>query len=160
MPANCLRIGLIAVLFPDCHVIHCTRNPLDTCLSCFMTSFVAGQEFTHDLADLGAYYRDYQRLMNHWKLNLHYPIIEVNYEELVGDLEGQTRRILGLLDLPWDERCLRYHENKRVVNTASREQVRQPIYASSIGRWKHYERHLSELIENLGPAACSRTSAN
>jgi hypothetical protein len=117
-----------------------------------MTDFVLGQPFTHDLTDLGAFYRDYHRLMVHWKTVLRYPMIEVNYEQLVGDMENQTRRLLTLLDLPWDARCLRYYENKRVVRTASRYQVRQPIYSSSIGRWKHYEKHLSELISAMGPA--------
>ena len=152
MPTNFVLLGLIATLFPECHVIHCTRDPLDTCLSCYMTDFVLGQPFTHDLTDLGAFYRDYHRLMVHWKTVLRYPMIEVNYEQLVGDMENQTRRLLTLLDLPWDARCLRYYENKRVVRTASRYQVRQPIYSSSIGRWKHYEKHLSELISAMGPA--------
>jgi hypothetical protein len=118
-----------------------------------MTTFVPGQPYTHDLTDLGSWYRDYHRLMVHWKTALHYPVIEVNYEELAGDLEGQTRRLLEFLDLPWDDRCLRYYENKRRVTTASRDQVRLPIYTSSIGRWKHYEKHLSELISSMGPVA-------
>jgi len=84
---------------------------------------------------------------------------EVNYEELVGDVEGQTRRMLELLDLPWDDRCLRYYETKRVVTSASREQVRQPVYCSSMGRWKHYDKHLSELIAQLGPMARSAISS-
>lgn len=150
MPTNFALLGLIATLFPDSHVIHCTRHPLDTCLSCYMASFVSGQPYARDLTDLGTYYRDYHRFMVHWKMSLHYPVIEVSYEELVRDQEGQTRRLLELLDLPWDDRCLRYYEAKRRVATASRDQVRKPIYASSIGRWKSYEKHLAELIAALG----------
>lgn len=150
MPDNFMLMGLIATLFPDSHVIHCRRDPLDTCLSCHMTYFAAGQDYTHDLTDLGAFYRDYHRWMLHWKTALHYPAIEIDYEELVGDLEGQTRRLLELLDLPWDDRCLRYHENRRVTTTASRQQIHQPIYTSSVGRWTHYEKHLGELIAAIG----------
>jgi tetratricopeptide (TPR) repeat protein len=155
MPQNFLCLGLIAVLFPDCHVIHCRRNALDTCLSCYMTFFEGAQGYARDLATLGAFYRDYDRLMSHWKLVMHYPLIEVQYEELVSDLEGQSRRLLELLDLPWDQRCLQFHRNARAVNTASAQQVRQPIYSSSVNRWKKYERHLAPLIRAIQqPAAC------
>lgn len=153
MPQNFLYLGLITLLFPDCHVIHCTRDPRDTCLSCFMNLFEFGQAFTHDLTHLGRFYRDYRRLMAHWQSTLNISMIEVNYETLVGDLEGQTRRLLEALNLPWDDRCLRFHENRRQVRTASWEQVRRPLYASSVGRWKHYQRHLWPLLESLGDLA-------
>ncbi|MGE5608111.1 MAG: tetratricopeptide repeat-containing sulfotransferase family protein [Bacillota bacterium] len=156
MPHNFLYLGLIAILFPDCHVIHCTRNPLDTCLSCYMTHFANGHDYTHDLAHLGAFYRDYQRLMTHWKQVLNFPMLEVRYEDVVSDLQGQTRRMLEFLELPWDERCLSFHKNKRPVSTASREQVRRPIYASSVARWKRYEPHLAPLIASLNHSPSSQ----
>lgn len=146
---NFAHVGVIALLFPDCHIIHCKRDPLDTCLSCYM-SFLLGNNHTQDLKNLGLFYRDYERLMDHWKRILNLPMIEVQYEKLVYDTEGQTRRLLELLDLPWEERCLRYYETKRAVATLSNEQVRKPIYESSIGRWKHYEKHLGELMLALG----------
>ena len=155
MPMNFLYLGLIGLLFPDCQVIHCTRDALDTCLSCYMTPFANGHEFTQDLRHLGAYYRDYERLMGHWKTVVNFPMIEVRYEDVVADTEGQARRLLEFLDLPWDERCLRFHENKRAVATASNAQVRQPIYASSVGRWRHYEKHLGELVEALAAGAAT-----
>lgn len=150
MPDNFIHLGLIAMLFPECNVIHCTRDPLDTCLSCFLTFFQGGQAYTHDLTHLGQFYRDYRRLMAHWNKTLNIPMIEINYETLVNDLEGQTRRLLEMLGLPWDDQCLRFHENRRSVRTASWEQVRQPLYQSSVGRWKRYEKHLGPLINALG----------
>lgn len=150
MPLNFMYLGLMQVLFPDCQVIHCTRDPLDTCLSCYMTQFAAGHEFAQDLGDLAAFYNEYLRVMEHWRDTLNLPMIEVSYEQVVSDLEGQTRRLLDVLNLPWDERCLRFFENRRPVATASAEQVRRPVYASSVGRWKHYEKHLAPLIDGLG----------
>jgi tetratricopeptide (TPR) repeat protein len=151
-PLNCLHLGLIQLLMPDCHVIHCTRSPLDTCLSCFFTDFSSGNEFASDLEHLGAMFRQYQRLMAHWKQVLTIPIHEVRYEDLVLDLEGQSRRITDFLHLPWDERCLKFHENPRRVYTASKEQVRQPVYLSSIGRWKNYQKQITKLIDALATA--------
>jgi len=152
-PFNFLLLGLVELLFPECRVIHCVRDPLDTCLSCYMTNFEQANAFKFDLGHLGSYYRDYHRLMVHWKSVLGVPILDVRYEDVVANLEGQTRRMLEFLDLPWDERCLRFHENLRVVHTASRDQVRRPVYGSSVGRWRRYEKHLRPLLEALGPAA-------
>ena len=149
LPVNFTRLGLIALLFTACRVIHCVRDPLDTCVSCYFSDFAFGNEFTHDLASLGTYYRGYQRLMAHWKQVLDLPILEVQYEQVVADLEGQTRRMLEFLDLPFDQRCLSFHANKRYVATLSKQQVRQPIYASSIGRWKNYQQHLEPLLAAL-----------
>lgn len=150
MPTNYLELGLIQLLFPQCRVIHCMRDPLDTCLSCYMTEILMGGGFCRDLPTLAGYYRQYQRLMAHWKQVLTIPVLEVRYEDVVSDLEGQTRRLLEFLDLSWEPRCLEFHENRRLVATASREQVRRPLYASSVGRWKHYEKHIGELISGLG----------
>ena len=149
MPMNFMYLGLIQLLFPDCHVIHCVRDPRDTCLSCYMTYFANGHEFSHDLGHLGAFYLDYERVMNHWKTTVNFPMVEVRYEDVVADLEGQTRRLLEFLDLPWDDRCARFHESGRAVGTASSDQVRRPLYGSSVGRWKHYERHLGPLLDGL-----------
>lgn len=150
MPSNFLFLELAELLFPGCHVIHCVRSPLDTCLSCYMTNFANANEFSLDLSHVGAYYRDYRRLMEHWKKVLTVPILEVRYEDLVLDTEGQVRRMLEFLKLPWEDQCLRYYDNNRVVRTASEDQVRRPIYTSSVGRWKYYEAHLGPLIAALG----------
>jgi tetratricopeptide (TPR) repeat protein len=150
MPINFLLLDWVELLLPEARVIHCSRNPLDTCLSCHMTHFAGGNEFKHDLAELGAFYRDYRRLMHHWSRVLPLAMLEVRYEDLVLDTETQVRRMLDFLALPWDERCLRYYENPRRVGTASEDQVRRRVYTSSIGRWKHYEAHLGELIAALG----------
>ena len=149
MPENFLYIGMIAMLFPDSHVIHCVRDPRDTCLSCYMTAFTTGHEFAQDLSHLGAYHNQYRRLMSHWRDTLNYPMIEVRYEEVVKDLEGETRRLLALLDLPWDPACLEFHRNPRHVATASHQQVRRPVYDRSVGRWRHYESHLAPLLSAL-----------
>jgi tetratricopeptide (TPR) repeat protein len=148
-PLNCLHLGLVQLLVPDCRVIHCTRSPLDTCLSCYFTDFTSGHEYSHDLGVLGAVFRQYHRLMANWKQVLTIPIHEVRYEDLVLDLESQSRRITDFLNLPWDDRCLKFYENPRRVRSASQEQVRRPIYLSSIGRWKNYQKHVAKLIEAL-----------
>jgi Flp pilus assembly protein TadD len=149
-PLNFLLLDLVELLFPHCRIIHCVRNAIDTCLSCYLTNFEQCNEFKFDLAHLGGYYRDYRRLMEHWKKVLTVPVLEVRYEDVVLDAEGQTNRMLEFLNLPWDERCMRPHESDRRVRTASLDQVRRPIYTSSINRWKHYEKHLGELIAALG----------
>ena len=149
-PLNFLLLDLVELLFPHGHVIHCVRNSIDTCLSCFMTNFEQSNPFKFDLGHLGAYYRDYRRLMEHWKKVLTVPMLEVRYEDVVLDTEGQARRMLEFLNLPWDERCLDYHESGRRVRTASLDQVRRPIYTSSINRWKNYEIRLGPLVAALG----------
>ncbi|MDB5303119.1 MAG: sulfotransferase [Phycisphaerales bacterium] len=146
LPSNFLYLGLAEILFPECHVIHCVRDPRDTCLSCYFTYFASGNAFSFDLGQLAGFYRDYRRMMQHWKQVLTLPMLDVRYEDVVADVEGQTRRMLEFLDLPWDDRCLRFHENKRPVVTSSRDQVRRPLYASSVGRWQHYQRHIPELL--------------
>jgi Flp pilus assembly protein TadD len=150
MPQNFMFLGLIATLFPESHVIHCTRDPLDTCLSCYMTHFTLGHEFAQDLSDLGDYYLQYRRVMGHWRDTVRRPLIEVRYEDVVRDLEGQARRLLGLLDLPWDARCLEFHKTTRLVATASLHQVRRPLYSRSVGRSRNYEKHLGPLKSVLG----------
>jgi tetratricopeptide (TPR) repeat protein len=149
MPTNFLLLGLIAVLFPDAHVIHCTRNPLDTCLSCYLTNFAVGHDLAHDLEHLGGYYRQYRRLMDHWTGTLNFPMLEVTYEEVIADQLGQSRRMLEFLGLPWDARCATFHKSPRQTTTASANQVNQPIYNTSVNRWKNYEKHLAPLGKAL-----------
>jgi tetratricopeptide (TPR) repeat protein len=149
LPLNFLHLGLIASLLPGARVIHCVRDPMDTCLSCYMTDLVIGHEFKFDLRNLGHFYRQYERLMNHWKQVLDLPILDVQYEQLVDDAEGQARRMIEFIGLPWDERCLEFHKTRRSVATASTEQVRQPMYRTSVQRWRNYEKHLGPLREAL-----------
>ncbi|MHC4769614.1 MAG: tetratricopeptide repeat-containing sulfotransferase family protein [Planctomycetota bacterium] len=147
---NYRNLGLIAVLFPAAPIIHCVRDPRDTCVSCFMSSILPGPHpYISDLRDLGFAYGQYERLMEHWKQVVKQPILEVGYEALVDNLEAESRRIIEFVGLGWDDACLRFHASGRIVRTASYEQVRQPIYRSSIGRYKRFERHLGPLLEAL-----------
>ncbi len=152
MPYNFMHLGFIAQLFPRARIIHCRRDPMDSCLSCYFQRFSRGNFHTYRLPHLGAFYRVYEEMMAHWRGALDLPIFELSYEALVADLEGESRRLLAFLGLDWDPRCLRFYESKRVVNTASFDQVRRPLYADSVGRWRHYADRLAPLIEALGPA--------
>jgi tetratricopeptide (TPR) repeat protein len=150
MPLNFLHLGLIALLLPEARIIHCRRDPLDTCLSCHVTDFVTAHDYKYDLRHLGLFYRQYERLMAHWKATLDLPILDVRYEDLTSDTEAQARRMIDFVGLPWDERCLHPNKTRRPIATASAHQVRKPIYKSSVQRWRHYEKHLGPLIEALG----------
>jgi len=150
MPLNFLYLGLIAILFPNARIIHCRRDPLDTCLSCYMTDFVAGHEFTTNLSWLGHFYRQYERMMAHWREVLDLSVLDVDYERLVSDPQTQTRRMLDFAGLPWDPQCLLFHENGRFAATASHQQVRTALYASSVGRAKNYVNYLGPLRAGLG----------
>jgi tetratricopeptide (TPR) repeat protein len=152
-PFNFYMLGLIAVLFPGATVLHCRRDPLDTCLSCFFTNFEKDTGFNRDLGHLGAFYRDYARLMAHWHGVLPLRILDVQYEELVADLEGQSRRMVEFAGLGWDDACLEFWRTERVVRTASNLQVRRPIYTSSIGRADAYRPWLGPLIDALAARA-------
>ena len=149
MPLNFLHIGLIATLFPDARIIHCTRDPLDTCLSCFFTHFTEPHTFKTNLAHLAHFHRQYARLMTHWKTATDLPILELPYEQLVANQEPQSRRLIEFLGLPWNDRCLTFHKTNRPCSTASVMQVRQPIYQTSVNRWRHYEKHLRSLKDAL-----------
>jgi tetratricopeptide (TPR) repeat protein len=153
MPSNFLFAGLIHLSLPNAPIIHTVRNPVDTCLSCFSKLFTGELNYTYDLAELGRYYRQYQSLMAHWKRVLPAGrILDVHYEELVEDVEGQARRIVAHCGLDWDSRCLSFQENDRPVRTASATQVRQPIYKSAVGRWRPYQAFLGPLLQELGVA--------
>jgi tetratricopeptide (TPR) repeat protein len=147
LPLNYLHIGLIHQLFPKAKIIHCRRNPLDTCLSCYFQNFGTRIPFSSNLEHLGLAYRQYERLMNHWQ-SLNIPILNVQYESLIAQPETVSRALVDFCSLEWDERCLRFYETKRFINTASYDQARQPIYERSIGRARHYEKHL-QILRNL-----------
>lgn len=150
MPGNFQRLDLVAQLFPGARVIHCRRDPLDVCLSCYFHDFSQGHSYTCDLAELGAYYRQYERLMDHWRDVLPIAMMEVTYEELIADQETVSRRMVEFCGVPWDDACLSFHESDRSVFTSSMWQVRQPLYQTSAGRWRHYDSHLGPLISALG----------
>lgn len=152
LPANYERLGLIEKLFPDARIIHTSRHPLDTCLSCYFQNFSNTHTYSSNLRLLGEVYRLYQWQMACWHEILLLRILDVDYESLVSDTERTIRRLLEFCGLGWEPRCLEFHKSTRYVNTASYDQVRQPIYRSSVGRWRHYESHLEELIDALsGP---------
>ncbi len=149
MPDNFAHLGLIAVLFPNARIIHCRRDPRDTCLSIFCLNFRAFHPYFYDLGKLAEYYHLYRRRMAHWRAVLPIPMLEIDYEDTIADQEGMSRRLLAFCDLDWDDGVLAFHETERAVKTASLWQVRQPIYDRSVGRWRPYERHLEPLLEGL-----------
>jgi tetratricopeptide (TPR) repeat protein len=153
MPDNYLDIGMIHLCLPNAVILHSVRDPVDTCLGCYKQIFGTGHETTYDLTLVGKTYVLYRRLMEHWDRVLPGRIVDVVYERLVADPETEIRRLLAACGLPWDEACLRFHENQRSVSTASSSQVRRPIYKSSLQRWRRYEKHLGPLLEALGPYA-------
>jgi tetratricopeptide (TPR) repeat protein len=150
MPGNFMYLGFIEQAFPGARIIHCRRDPLDTCLSGYFQNFGGAQTYMNDLGDLGFVYRCYQRMMAHWQQVLSLPMMDVRYEELVVSPEKVIRALVEFCGLSWDERCLSFHRSERYVNTASYDQVRQPMYTRSVGRWRHYDRHLTPLREALG----------
>jgi tetratricopeptide (TPR) repeat protein len=147
-PTNFHHLGLIATFLPGARIIHCRRDPRDTCWSCYFQNF-REVPFACDLALLGAYYREYDRLLGHWKEVLPVPILEVRYEELVEDPGRVSRAILAHCGLPWDDACARFYETRRLVRTASNLQVRRPVYKGSVGYWKNYAAHLGPLLQAL-----------
>ena len=144
-----MRLWLVTLLFPQAKIIHCRRDPADTCLSCYFTNFSFGHIYKYDLHHLGAYYRLYERLMDHWHRVLPQQILEVHYEALVENQKEESHRIIEFCDLPWDDCCLEFHKNDRAVLTASLSQVRRNIYTTSIGKWKRYQPYLGELLDAL-----------
>ncbi len=155
-------LGLLHLILPQAKIIHVQRDPRDICLSCFSLRFAGNaSSFSYDLGELGRHYRQYQEMMDHWRKVL--PpgaVLELRYEDMIENLEVEARRIVEYCGLPWDERCLSFHQVARAVRTASVTQVRQPIYRSSMQRWRRFERHLGPLLEALGPAATEPENAN
>lgn len=150
LPFNYTLAGIIRLMLPNARIVHCVRDPRDTCLSCYLTSFQNDRGFTCDLGDLGETYRLYWRLMDHWRTVLPGGFHEVRYERVVDDLESEARALVGHLGLDWSDECLRFFDNPRMVTTASMTQVRMPVYGSSVGRWRRYGAYLDPLLEKLG----------
>lgn len=156
MPTNFFYLGAIAQLLPKARVVHCRRDPLDTCLSIFATPLSPALSFSTNLESLGHFYREYTRLLAHWRsvidaLGLAW--LELDYEQMIDDTEFKSRELINFCRLPWEENCLKFHETKRTVSTASIHQVRQPIYRSSLQRWKRFEAQLGPLVDALGELA-------
>jgi len=158
MPGNFKYLGVIAAMLPEARIVHLQRDAADTCLSCFCQLFAGRQAFTYDLTELGRYYRAYAELMRHWREVLPAGVmLEVRYEDLVGEPEATARAIVAHAGLEWDPQCLAFHERAGSVETASAEQVRQPLYRHAIGRWRPYREQLQPLFEALGPLAPADT---
>ncbi|MGA1463771.1 MAG: tetratricopeptide repeat-containing sulfotransferase family protein [Steroidobacteraceae bacterium] len=151
MPNNFLHAGLVHLMLPNARIIDARRHPMACCFSNYKQHFARGQLFTYDLEGIGRYYRDYVALMAHFDEVLPGRVHRVFYERMVEDTEGEVRRLLDHCGLPFDEACLRFHENERAVRTASSEQVRQPIYREGLEQWRYYEAFLAPLREALGP---------
>jgi tetratricopeptide (TPR) repeat protein len=148
MPENYFSLGLLAVLFPRAKFIHCRRDLRDVAVSCWMTHF-RKVRWASDQVHLASRFRQYQRLMEHWRTVLPAPLLEVDYEETVADLEGAARRLVAWCGLVWEPECLEFHRAQRPVRTASAVQVRQPVFRTSVGRWRHYEQALAPLFAAL-----------
>lgn len=150
MPYNFIAIGLIHALLPNAKIIHVKRNPIDTCLSCYTKLFSEGQLYSYALTELGQYYQCYERIMIHWRQLLPSDAwLEIEYEAMVNNLEVEAQRLIEFCDLAWENTCLTFYQSKRQVRTASFVQVRQPIYTSSVERWRRYEQELAPLIKIL-----------
>ena len=147
MPDNILHLGIIAVLFPAARIIFCRRDMRDNCLSCFFQRFGEGNAFAYDLADCARRYRQIERLAEHWRQVLPLSMLTVDYEALIADPESESRRLIEFLGLDWEPGCLDFHRTERTVFSASLWQVRQPVFSRSVGRWRHYARHLQPLLE-------------
>jgi len=152
MPNNFRLIGLMHLILPKARIIDARRHPMGSCFSAFKQHFARGHAFSYSLTDLGRYYRDYVELMAHFDSVLPGRIHRVIYEDMVGNTDGEIRRLLDYCGLPFEEACLRFHENKRAVRTVSSEQVRRPIFREGLDQWRHYEPWLGPLKESLGPA--------
>jgi tetratricopeptide (TPR) repeat protein len=151
MPNNFPLVGFIHCILPNAKIIDARRHPLDACVGNLKQLYARGQNFTYDQTDLGEYYLQYQRMMDHWDAVLPGKVLRVQYEETVANLEQQVQRILEYLELPWEDSCVNFHETERAVRTASSEQVRQPIYTSGVGFWKHWDSEIEELKMVLEP---------
>jgi tetratricopeptide (TPR) repeat protein len=155
-PNNFVYIGILRLAIPNAKIINAMRHPLDSCFGSFKQLFASGQPFSYDLTEVGEYYVQYRKLMDHWHDVLPDFVLDVQYEEVVADLDTQVRRILDHCGLPFEEACLRFHETERAVKTASSEQVRRPIYSSSVDLWRNYETQLETLFHILEPVLRDR----
>ncbi len=153
MPHNFLYLGLVALMCPKARIIHCVRNPVDTCLSCYQNPLNDAHPYSRDLTTLGLYYREYARLMRHWNAVSPLDIYQLRYEEFTADFEAGARKLIDFTGLPWDPNCLKFNEMETTVRTLSMQQVRKPVYKTSIERWRRYEKELQPLITALGDLA-------
>jgi len=158
MPNNFRHIGLIHLILPNSKIIDARRHPMGGCFSGFKQLFAHGQTFTYDLVDIGKYYRDYIKVMDHWDEAMPGRVHRVQYEEMVADTESQIRSLLDYCKLDFEEQCLRYYETDRAIRTPSAEQVRKPIYKEGLEQWRNFEAHLDPLKEALGPEIRQRYS--
>ena len=152
MPLNFMHLGFISLMFPNARIIHCKRDPLDTCLSCYFQNFTGEHPYAYSLTNLGKFYRLYKKLMEHWSVVIPNPIFELCYEKIVVNPEQEIRSMVEFCGLEWNDQCLDFHQTKRTVATASHSQVRQKIYTSSVGKWRSYEKYLDELRSSLQQA--------
>jgi len=151
MPANFLYAGLIHAALPQARIIHLRRHPIDTCLSIYFQYFSHLHPYANDFDDLAHFYSEYIRLADHWRAALPATtLLEIHYEALIEDQEGWTRRMLDFIGLPWDPKCLDFHQTDRVVITSSKWQVRQKIHSASAGRWRNYEKFMGPLRRLVG----------
>lgn len=150
LPGNFMNLGIIHAVFPNAKIVHTKRHPVDACLSIYFQNFSDAHEYKWDLQSLAAWYEQYQRLMAHWRAVLPPGVLyEIQYEDLVEDQEGQSRKLLEFLGLDWEDSVLEFHTQERAVYTASKWQVRQPVYKTSKARWRRYEKHLGPLLDLL-----------
>jgi hypothetical protein len=150
LPNNWAYLGFIRLILPNAKIIDARRHPLDCCFSNFRQHFAKGQAFSYDLVHMGRYYADYVRAMAHVDAVLPGYVHRVIHEQVLEDPEGEIRRLLAFLDVPFEDSCLNFHANTRAVRTASSEQVRRPINRDGVDQWKPYEHHLKPLKEALG----------
>ncbi len=149
MPGNFLHLGLIQQLFPKARIIHCIRNPIDTCLSCYFQNFSKSHDYSYDLATLGAFHRSYQKVMQHWLNTLSISMMQIEYENLVSNQEKYSKALIDFCGLKWDEKCMDFYKTKRFIGTASYAQVTEPMYSSSVMRGANYEKHIQSLVKAL-----------
>lgn len=149
MPHNYLYLGLISQLFPNCKIIHCIRNPLDTCLSIYFKSFNDSHEYATDLLDLAHHYYHYKDIMDYWKGVLPLKIYDIKYEDVISNFKGEVAGLLDFCGLEWEQNCMDFYKTQRHVGTASENQVSQPLYSSSVNRWKNYEIEIQPLIDEM-----------
>jgi hypothetical protein len=152
LPNNFMHVGLLHLILPNAKVIDARRNPMDCCFSCYKQLFAKGQNFTYSLKEIGAYYYDYLNLMEHWDRVLPGKVLRVLNEDVISDPEGQIRRLLAYCRLPFEASCLSFYENQRPVRTPSADQVRRPVNAKGVGRWRAFEAQLVPLAEALEDA--------
>ena len=149
MPDNFIYLGLINILFPQSKIIHCTRNPLDTCISCYFQQFSGNHPYSYDLDNLGHYYNMYRDLMCYWNKTITTPLYNMNYEALIKDQDLEIRKLIEFCGLGWDDKCLDFKNSKRTVTTASSHQVNKSLYDTSIERWRNYSTHIASLSKIL-----------